>query len=153
MIGQPAPPFDLEKLDGGRVALDGLKGRIVVLDFWATWCRPCIQALPLLHEVAAWAQAKGCPLTVLTVNSWEMPDAAANDPQQRRDQVQQFWDRHGFTLPVLLDHDDSDRRGVRRAGHPHHHHHPARRHHPHPAHRRAEYGESQAGHPRRLRRN
>lgn len=47
-IGQPAPDFQLTLIDGSKVKLDQLKGQVVVLNFWATWCVPCKQELPLL---------------------------------------------------------------------------------------------------------
>lgn len=46
---EPLPAFDLEKLGGGRVASAGLGGRIVIIDFWATWCPPCEFQVPELN--------------------------------------------------------------------------------------------------------
>jgi cytochrome c biogenesis protein CcmG/thiol:disulfide interchange protein DsbE len=52
-IGQRAPGFALKSLDGSTVASHSLTGHIVVLNFWATWCAPCVKELPDLQQVAA----------------------------------------------------------------------------------------------------
>ncbi|HLN48893.1 MAG TPA: TlpA disulfide reductase family protein [Steroidobacteraceae bacterium] len=62
-VGQPAPPAVLVTLDGERIATSDLTGRVIILAFWATWCGPCRQELPLLSAYAA--QHADAGLTVL----------------------------------------------------------------------------------------
>lgn len=50
LVGQPAPEIDLELLGGGRFRLSECQGQIVVLDFWASWCGPCMQTMPLVEQ-------------------------------------------------------------------------------------------------------
>ncbi len=50
-VGQPAPEFTVTTLDGKRVSLSELKGKVVLLDFWATWCGPCIRQVPFLTDL------------------------------------------------------------------------------------------------------
>jgi len=52
-LGKPAPPLVLHTLDGQAIASDGLRGKVVILTFWATWCAPCKEELPLLSRYAA----------------------------------------------------------------------------------------------------
>jgi cytochrome c biogenesis protein CcmG/thiol:disulfide interchange protein DsbE len=52
LIGKPAPAFSLVDLDGTRISLEGLRGRPVVLNFWATWCQPCVVEHPVLVDGA-----------------------------------------------------------------------------------------------------
>jgi thiol-disulfide isomerase/thioredoxin len=52
LVGQPAPDFNLELAEGGKFRLSEQKGRVVVLDFWATWCGWCMQSMPELDVMA-----------------------------------------------------------------------------------------------------
>ncbi len=61
-----APPFAVMTIDAQRVSLDDLKGKVVLVDFWATWCQPCREALPHVREIAK--KFQGQPLVVLSVS-------------------------------------------------------------------------------------
>jgi cytochrome c biogenesis protein CcmG, thiol:disulfide interchange protein DsbE len=52
LIGKPAPAFDLPTIDGARLGLASLGGQPVLVNFWASWCTPCLQEHPLLMELA-----------------------------------------------------------------------------------------------------
>ncbi len=58
VVGNNAPDFALRSLDGTTLTSDALKGNIVVLNFWATWCQPCMGEIPELKEFAATSKAK-----------------------------------------------------------------------------------------------
>lgn len=76
VVGRPAPDFSLTGLDGEPVALASLRGKPVVLNFFATWCLPCRQELPAFQAMAERHADKG--LTVLLVDLQEDPaDVAA----------------------------------------------------------------------------
>ncbi len=66
LIDNAAPDFELNKLDGAPLKLSSLKGRIVVLDFWATWCGPCVASLPKITELGQ--EYKGANVDVIAVN-------------------------------------------------------------------------------------
>jgi thiol-disulfide isomerase/thioredoxin len=72
MVGKPAPDFTLALLDGTSFQLSRRKGKIVILDFWATWCGPCIQAMPQVHAVVE--EFKDRDVELVTVNLQEAPD-------------------------------------------------------------------------------
>ena len=91
-VGTPAPALRLPGLDGARVDLAALRGRPVVVNFWATWCEPCVREFPLLRQAAA--DHRGQRLVVVGVLTGDRPAAA-----------RAFVRRHRATWPVGLDPD------------------------------------------------
>lgn len=91
--GQPAPAFELETLGGERLSLSDLKGRPVVLNFWATWCTPCRKEMPEFQSLHDRFGPNG--LAVLGINTGESKVAVADF----RDQVK-------VSFPLLLDPQD-----------------------------------------------
>jgi len=86
-----APGFGLPALAGGTVRLGDYAGRLVVLNFWATWCRPCVKEMPALEQLQRRLGDRG--LTVLAVSLDVLPEG----------DVAMFVNGYGWTLPVLLD--------------------------------------------------
>ncbi|MFN9720109.1 MAG: TlpA family protein disulfide reductase [Planctomycetota bacterium] len=94
MIGQPAPDFELTLLDGTTFRLKDHADKIVVLDFWATWCGPCVAALP--DYVAACRHFDASKLMFVAVNQQEAPD-----------QIRRFLEEKQLSPIVALDRDGS----------------------------------------------
>jgi peroxiredoxin len=72
LVGKPAPDFELELLDGGRLHLAAQKGQIIILDFWAAWCAPCLQVMPQVDKVAQ--EFAGENVRLIAVNMQDSPD-------------------------------------------------------------------------------
>jgi len=70
-VGRKAPSFSLVDLNGRQVTLDQFKGRVVMLDFWATWCAPCRQSMPALENLQ---QEFRDNLSLLAINLRESPE-------------------------------------------------------------------------------
>jgi cytochrome c biogenesis protein CcmG, thiol:disulfide interchange protein DsbE len=69
LIGQPAPDFTLESLNGqGKVSLASLKGKVVIVDFWATWCEPCKKSFPKLQELNVKYKASGMEIVAISTD-------------------------------------------------------------------------------------
>ena len=66
LIGKPAPSFTLQDLNGKQVSLSDFKGKVVLLDFWATWCPPCSAAIP--HMQALHKKYKDKGLVLIGIN-------------------------------------------------------------------------------------
>jgi cytochrome c biogenesis protein CcmG/thiol:disulfide interchange protein DsbE len=65
-VGQPAPDFELTLVDGSHVRLSDLRGQVVVLNFWATWCVPCRTELPTLDRYFRIVQRHGLRVFAVT---------------------------------------------------------------------------------------
>ncbi|MCP4005355.1 MAG: TlpA family protein disulfide reductase [bacterium] len=64
-----APPLALKRLDGVSVSLDSLRGKIVLIDFWATWCTPCVREIPELNAVWNAHKDRGVELLAISVDT------------------------------------------------------------------------------------
>lgn len=91
-VGRQALRFDLERLDSGRIDLALLRGRPVIINFWASWCAPCRVEMPYL--IYAWREHNGHGLQILAVNLTD---------QERRKDVVRFVSELEMPFPVLLD--------------------------------------------------
>jgi cytochrome c biogenesis protein CcmG/thiol:disulfide interchange protein DsbE len=92
--GFAAPDFSLETPDGATISLSDLRGQVVLVNFWATWCPPCRAEMPAIQGVYERYQDRG--FSVLAV------DVGEGDAQ-----VAAFADQQGLTFPILLDRDTS----------------------------------------------
>lgn len=90
--GQPAPDFVAHAPDGTVIALRDYRGRPVIINFWATWCAPCRQEMPVLQGV--YDAHKTAGLVILAVSQ---------DQQDQADLVRAYWATLGLTFPSLLD--------------------------------------------------
>ena len=82
--------FEVEALKGGQVKLSGQKGKIVLLNFWATWCPPCRQEMPSINRL--WAAMKNSSFTIMAVSGGET-----------RTTVEKFITDNKYTYPIYLD--------------------------------------------------
>jgi peroxiredoxin len=88
--GGSTPPLNLKDVDGGAHDLARYKGRVVLVNFWATWCEPCRQEMPSIQKLRE--RFRGKPFDVLAINVDE-PDA----------RVRRFLEETRLDLPVLMD--------------------------------------------------
>lgn len=87
---KPAPDFELERPDGETVQLSDYRGKVVLIDFWASWCGPCVRALPELMEIKKGFADRDLQVVGVSLD-------------RSREKYEQFVRRHGMDFPQNFD--------------------------------------------------
>lgn len=90
VLAKEAPDFTFKSLDGNKISLSDYKGKVVIVNFWATWCGPCIHEMPDLQKLYEKYNKDGLQILGLTV-------------QSREQQIPGLLKRTGVKYPILLD--------------------------------------------------
>ncbi len=93
-VGTQAEDFQLPTLDSNPQRLSQYRGKIVLVNFWATWCKPCTKEMPAMQLVYDKLREKG--FVVLAINELEEDDT-----------VREYLQQYGYTYPVLMDRDNT----------------------------------------------
>lgn len=89
-MNEPAPDFTLKSRSGENLRLEDFRGQVVMLNFWASWCGPCRQEMPLMDDI--YEQYKDLGFTVLAVNV-----------DENREEAHRFLDKVPVSYPILYD--------------------------------------------------
>lgn len=89
-VAEPAPAFDLPLVGGGRVSLDSLRGETVLLDFWASWCEPCLLEIPELNALQEELRPTGVRILAISIDT--LPP----------EELSRWVAEHGIAYPVAL---------------------------------------------------
>ncbi len=92
--GAMAPNFTLQDLDGKKVSLRDLKGKVVLLEFWATWCAPCRVSIPAIEKIYTTYQGKGLAILGVSLDGGDW------------DSVKMFGKEFGMSYPILRGDED-----------------------------------------------
>ncbi|MDW8296272.1 MAG: TlpA disulfide reductase family protein [Raineya sp.] len=95
----PAPDFELKNLEGKSVKLSDFKGKVVVLDFWATWCGPCVASFPGMKK-AADKYKSDANVVFLFI-------ATSEEPRNRTERLKRFIEKKKYDFNVLIDDNDA----------------------------------------------
>jgi len=105
VVNMPISDFELEDLNGESYKLSELKGKIVFLNFWATWCPPCREEMPHMQEFYEKYKDRG--VVLLAVSPASVENRGSSDSAAAEKKVREFIEEDGYTFPVLLDKDDA----------------------------------------------
>jgi peroxiredoxin len=89
-IGQPAPAFELPTMTGEALALEQLRGRLLVVNFWATWCAPCVAEMPSLQRLHQALGGEGLTVAGISVDA-------------KAPALERFVREHRLSFPILHD--------------------------------------------------
>jgi thiol-disulfide isomerase/thioredoxin len=96
MISKPCPAFVLKDVDGNTVNMESLKGKVVVLDFWATWCGPCKKSFPAM-QMAVNKYKDNPDVKFLFIHTWEKGEGDATAAAKK------YITDNGYTFQILMD--------------------------------------------------
>lgn len=91
-VGNPAPDFELNTLSGDKLILTDLRGKKVILNFWATWCPPCREEMP---EMQKFYNDTKSDVEIVAVN--------LTNSEKNKEDVKEYIDKYGYTYPIPLD--------------------------------------------------
>jgi peroxiredoxin len=87
-VGDLIPSFSLTTLEGATFNIEGMKGKVVLVNFWATWCAPCLTEMPML-EKDVWQKYKGPDFSMIAIAR-----------EQGSQEIKAFKEKHQFTFPM-----------------------------------------------------
>ncbi len=89
-----APEFSAEDMDGNRISLSSQRGKVVLLNLWATWCPPCRAEMPSMENL--YQKLKDRNFTILAIST-------PTPPRETREKIVDYINDNGYTFPVLID--------------------------------------------------
>jgi peroxiredoxin len=100
VVGSMAPAYRAKTLDGREVSLASLRGKVVILNAWATWCAPCVREMPALQRAYEKLRGEGLEVVAVSVDApiggWDPRGNAGGD-------IKAFAEQYGLTFPILHD--------------------------------------------------
>ncbi len=93
VLPRPAPAFVAETLEGKNISLENYKSKVVLIDFWATWCKPCEKSMSALQELHDENASKGFSVIGISID----------EDKDSKTKVKKFIDKRKISYPILLD--------------------------------------------------